>query len=155
MGNSVSRPRLALQAETAAIVARKRAENAFYPFKPILNRIVVRPDPEIDKVGSIFVPPIAKAEECDGNKYLTGEFVVTQGTVLAVGPGRLIRKGELYDGKYAQKDFYRATQLKPGDRVEFRRVGDGRSGVEIKVEGENVLLMREDDVIGKYAEAQA
>lgn len=122
-----------------------------YPLKPILNRIVVRPDPEITQVGSIFIPPVAKVEECDGEKYKTGEFVVTQGTVLATGPGRLVRKGEIFDGKRVEKDFYRATQLKAGDRVEFRRVGDGGAGVELEVEGENVLLMREDDVIGRYA----
>jgi chaperonin GroES len=110
-----------------------------YPFKPILNRIVVRPDPEITQVGSIIIPPIAKAEECDGEKYLTGEFVVTTGTVLACGPGLRHKKGHILP-----------VQLKPGDRVEFRRVGDGAAGVPLNIEGENVLLMREDDVIGLH-----
>lgn len=112
-------------------------DRRMYPLKPILNRIVIRPDPEITQVGSILVPPIAKV---DSEGYQTGEFVMTTGTVLAAGPGVRDKKGNL-----------NPVQLKAGDRVEFRRCGDGGAGVELEVEGEKVLIMREDDVVGRYA----
>jgi chaperonin GroES len=115
--------------------------------QPIADRVLVKPDPEITKVGSIIVPDIAKV---DATGYKTGEFVVLTGTVLAVGPGRHIRKGEFIDrfgGTKAERDFFRPTELKPGQRVQFRPCGDGRAGVELNVDGEDVLLMREDDVL--------
>lgn len=121
-----------------------------YPLQPTLNRIVVRPDPEITKVGSIFIPDCAKVEEyADGDKYQTGQFLVTTGTVLAAGPGRLVKKGEWFDDRPCKKDFFRKMELKAGDRIQFKRVGDGRAGVEVEIAGETVLVMREDDVIGK------
>jgi chaperonin GroES len=93
--------------------------------RPILNRVVIRPDPEITKVGKIFVPDIAKA---DSEGYKTGSFVQDMGTIVAVGPKCI-------------------ADLKPGQRVMFRKVGDGRAGVEVNVDGEDLLVMRDDDLI--------
>ena len=56
-----------------------------------------------------------------------------QGEVLAVGNGKMLENGE-----------QRALDVKVGDRILFGKY----SGTEVKVSGEEVLVMREDDVMG-------
>jgi chaperonin GroES len=89
--------------------------------KPLGDRIIVRRSESQEKTtGGILLPDAAK------NKP-------QQGTVLAVGPGRLLK-----DGKR------RPLQVKEGDRVYFTTW----AGDEFKEQrGEAILLMREEDVL--------
>lgn len=90
-------------------------------FKPLLDRVVIqRVEDENKTAGGIIIPDTAKEKP-------------SQGIVIAVGPG-----GRDEDGKVVQ------MTLKAGDRVLFGKW----SGTEIKVDGEQLLIMRETDVLG-------
>lgn len=90
-------------------------------FKPLLDRVVIqRVEDENKTAGGIIIPDTAKEKP-------------SQGIVIAVGPG-----GRDEDGKVVQ------MTLKVGDRVLFGKW----SGTEIKVDGEQLLIMRETDVLG-------
>ena len=88
--------------------------------KPLSDRVVVRRvDSETVTKGGIFIPDNA-AEKAD------------QGTVVAVGPGKRV-EGELI-----------ALDVAVGDRVLFGKF----SGQTVKVEGEELLILKEDDILG-------
>jgi chaperonin GroES len=88
--------------------------------KPLYDRIVVKGiDEELKSPGGIIIPDTAKEKP-------------QQGKVVAVGQGRR------EDGKLIPID------VKPGDRVLFGKY----SGTEIKIDGEEHLILREDDVLG-------
>ena len=70
--------------------------------------------------GGIIIPDTAKEKPM-------------QGEVLAVGPGARDEKGELV-----------APDVKPGDRVLFGKW----SGTEVKIEGQELLIMKESDIMG-------
>lgn len=90
-------------------------------FKPLHDRIVVRRIDEDERsVGGIIIPDTAKEKPM-------------QGEILAVGPGA---RGE--NGKIAPLD------VKVGDRVLFGKY----SGTEVKMDGEELVIMRESDVLG-------
>ncbi len=90
-------------------------------FKPLLDRVVVRRVEEEKKTaGGLIIPDTAKEKP-------------SQGIVVAVGPG-----GRDEDGKPV------TMTLKEGDRVLFGKW----SGTEIKLDGEEMLIMREADVLG-------
>jgi len=87
--------------------------------KPLSDRVVVRRvDSESVTKGGIFIPDAA-TEKAD------------QGTVLAVGPGRRNSNGELI-----------ALDVAVDDQVLFGKF----SGQTVKVEGEELLILREDDI---------
>ncbi len=89
--------------------------------KPLHDRILVqRVEEESKTKGGIIIPDTAKEKPAEGK-------------VVAVGNGRL---GE--DGKVIP------LEVKSGDRVLFGKY----SGTEVKIEGEEYLIMREDDVLG-------
>jgi len=90
--------------------------------KPLSDRVVVRRvDSESVTKGGIVIPDAA-AEKAD------------QGTVLAVGPGRRNREtSELI-----------ALDVKVGDQVLFGKF----SGQTVKVDGEELLILREEDILG-------
>jgi chaperonin GroES len=89
--------------------------------KPLLDRVVVRRvDSDSVTKGGIVIPDAA-AEKAD------------QGTVLAVGPGK--RKD---DGTYMGID------VAEGNTVLFGKF----SGQTVKVDGEEVLVLKEDDILG-------
>lgn len=89
--------------------------------RPLHDRILVKRLEETEQVqGSIIIPDTAKEKP-------------QQATVLAVGPGRLTD-----DGKVQPLD------VKAGDKVVFGKY----SGTEVKVDGEDLLIIREDDVLG-------
>jgi chaperonin GroES len=89
--------------------------------RPLYDRVIVkRIDSEEKTKGGIIIPESAK------EKPLEGE-------IIAVGQGRVLDNGEL-----------RALQVKVGDRVLFAKYAE----TEIKLEGENYLLLREDDLLG-------
>ncbi|NKB63803.1 MAG: co-chaperone GroES [Gammaproteobacteria bacterium] len=89
--------------------------------RPLHDRIVVRRvEDERTSPGGILIPDSATEKPM-------------QGEVLAVGNGKMLDSGE-----------QRALDVKVGDKVLFGKY----SGTEVKVEGEEVLVMREDDVMG-------
>ena len=88
--------------------------------KPLADRILVRRVEEEEvKKGGIIIPDSAKEKPM-------------QGEVIAVGPGAV---GE--DGKRI------AMELKKGDRILMGKY----SGQDIKIDGEELIIMREDDVL--------
>jgi len=89
--------------------------------KPLADRILVkRLEEEAKTKGGIIIPDTAKEKPAEGK-------------VIAVGAGKI---GE--DGKRV------APEVKKGDRILFGKY----SGSEIKIAGEEYLIMREDDVLG-------
>jgi chaperonin GroES len=89
--------------------------------KPLHDRILVqRIEEEKTTKGGIIIPDTAKEKPAEGK-------------VIAVGAGKI---GE--DGKRV------APEVKKGDRILFGKY----SGTEIKIAGEEYLIMREDDVLG-------
>jgi len=90
--------------------------------KPLDDRLVVtRTEPEVKTTGGIFLPENAKEKP-------------QQGKVLAVGPGKL-----LDDGSRAKPD------VAEGDLILFGKY----SGTEITVEGAEVVILRESDILAK------
>ena len=89
--------------------------------RPLYDRIVVRRiEPSEQQQGGLFIPDSAKEKPQEGE-------------VVAVGKGK-----RLEDGKVVPLD------VQAGDRILFGKY----SGSEIKVDGEEFLIMREDDVLG-------
>ncbi len=89
--------------------------------RPLNDRVLVqRMEKETKTKGGIIIPDTAKEKPAEGK-------------VVAVGNGRL---GD--DGKRV------ALEVKKGDRVLFSKYG----GTEVKVEGDEYLIMREDDILG-------
>ncbi len=101
------------------IVRTGKADVKNFPLKPLLDRVVVRPDEKAVKSrGGVLLPDQAKEQP-------------SKGTVVAVGPGR-----ELPDGTRA------AMQVKAGDRVLFGRW----QGRDVEVDGEDFLIVSEGDI---------
>lgn len=92
-------------------------------FRPLHDRVLVRRIEEDSKVGSIIIPDTAKEKP-------------QQGEVIAVGPGA---RGD--DGKVV------ALDVKKGDRILFGKW----SGSEVKIDGEDLLIMKESDILGVVA----
>jgi chaperonin GroES len=89
--------------------------------RPLHDRIIVqRTEEEEQRVGGIIIPDSAKEKP-------------QQGKVIAVGKGKIEK-----DGKVTPLD------VKSGDTILFGKY----AGQEIKVEGEEYLIMREDEVLG-------
>ena len=90
-------------------------------FKPLQDRVLVRRLAQEDKTaGGIIIPDTAKEKPMEGE-------------VVAVGPGA---RGD--DGKLHPLD------VKPGDRILFGKW----SGSEVKVDGEELIIMKESDILG-------
>ncbi len=90
-------------------------------FKPLHDRVLVRRVEEESKTaGGIIIPDTAKEKPM-------------QAVVVAVGPGARNEKGELI-----------AMSVKAGDRVLFGKW----SGTEVKIDGEDLLIMKESDILG-------
>jgi chaperonin GroES len=89
-------------------------------FRPLHDRVLVRRIEDDQKVGSIIIPDTAKEKP-------------QQGEVIAVGPGA---RGD--DGKVV------ALDVKKGDRILFGKW----SGSEVKLHGEDLLIMKESDILG-------
>ena len=89
--------------------------------RPLHDRVIVRRmEEERTSPGGIVIPDSA------AEKPVRGE-------VLAVGNGKILENGEV-----------RPLEVKAGDRVLFGKY----SGTEVKVEGQEVLVMREEDIMG-------
>ena len=92
-------------------------------FRPLHDRVLVRRIEEDQKVGSIIIPDTAKEKP-------------QQGEVVAAGPGA---RGD--DGKVV------ALDVKKGDKILFGKW----SGSEVKIDGEELLIMKESDILGVIA----
>ena len=89
--------------------------------RPLYDRVLVkRVEEETQSKGGIFLPETAKEKPYEG-------------IVLAVGQGRITDGGEV-----------RPMVVKEGDRIAFGRY----AGTEIKVDGEDRLVLREDEIFG-------
>ena len=94
-------------------------------FRPLHDRVVVkRIDAESKSAGGIIIPDTAKEKPQEGE-------------VVAVGPGRLTE-----DGKRI------TPEVKKGDRVLIGKY----SGTDVKIDGTEYTILREDDVLGILAE---
>ncbi|OYW58394.1 MAG: co-chaperone GroES [Azorhizobium sp. 32-67-21] len=90
-------------------------------FRPLHDRVVVkRIEAELKTAGGIIIPDTAKEKPQEGE-------------VVAVGPGARNEKGELV-----------ALDVKAGDRVLFGKW----SGTEVKIDGQDLLIMKESDILG-------
>ena len=97
-------------------------------FRPLHDRVVVRRvEEEAKTAGGIIIPDTAQEKP-------------SQGEVVAVGPGA---RGD--DGKVV------ALDVKVGDRVIFGKW----SGTEVKIDGEELLIMKESDIMGVLEQSAA
>ena len=89
---------------------------------PLGDRVLIKPTPkeEVSK-GGIILPDTAKEKPQEGQ-------------IVAVGPGRLTEEGKRI-----------AMEVKVGEKVLFAKY----AGTEIKLDGEEYLIVRESDVLGK------
>ena len=88
--------------------------------KPLGDRVLVKPiEQEEEKVGGIIIPDTAKEKPQEGE-------------VAAVGPGKMLESGER-----------QAMSVAVGNKVLYGKY----SGTEIKYDGEDCLIMREDDIL--------
>ncbi len=89
--------------------------------RPLYDRIVVkRIEEQETKVGGLFIPDSAKEKPQEGE-------------VMAAGKGKRLEDGKLVP-----------LEVKKGDRILFGKY----SGSEIRLDGEEYLIMREDEVLG-------
>jgi chaperonin GroES len=90
-------------------------------FRPLHDRVVVRRvEQEAKTAGGIIIPDTAKEKPMEGE-------------IIAVGPGGRDESGKLIP-----------IDVKPGDRILFGKW----SGTEVKIEGEELLIMKESDIMG-------
>ena len=90
-------------------------------FRPLHDRVLVRRIEASEKsAGGIIIPDTAKEKPAEGE-------------VVAVGPGARNERGELV-----------ALDLQVGDRVLFGKW----SGTEVRIEGEDLIIMKESDILG-------
>ena len=90
-------------------------------FRPLHDRVVVRRIEEDERTpGGIIIPDTAKEKP-------------QQGEVVAAGPGARDEKGQI-----------QPLDVKAGDRVLFGKW----SGTEVKIDGEELLIMKESDILG-------
>jgi chaperonin GroES len=96
--------------------------------RPLQDRVLVRRvEPETKTAGGIFIPDTAQEKP-------------TEGEVVAVGPGTRDEAGKLYP-----------LDVKAGDRVLFGKW----SGSEVKLDGEDLMIMKESDIMGILDHAAA
>ena len=88
--------------------------------RPLADRVVIKPLEETEQMrGGLYIPDTAKEKP-------------QQGEIIAVGPGRLSDQGERL-----------VPDLKAGDKVLYGKY----SGTEVNVDGEQLLILRESDVL--------
>jgi len=89
--------------------------------RPLQDRVIVKRVEEEGKTkGGIIIPETAKEKPMEGK-------------VIAVGKGKVLEDGKIH-----------SLEVKAGDRILFTKYG----GTEIKIDGEEHLIMREDDILG-------
>ena len=90
-------------------------------FRPLHDRVAIRRlDAEEKSAGGIIIPDTAQEKPMEGE-------------VVAVGPGARNEQGQIV-----------ALEVKAGDRILFGKW----SGTEVKIDGEELLIMKESDIMG-------
>jgi chaperonin GroES len=106
----------------ARVVVKQR--EAFMQFRPLGDRVLVRRIAEEDKSrGGIIIPDTAKEKPQEGE-------------VMDVGPGARNEDGKIV-----------ALDVRVGDRILFGKW----SGTEVKIDGEDLIVMKESDIFGVIA----
>src|SRR6202171_3784990 len=101
-----------------------RAQGVFMKFRPLQDRVLIRRiEAEAKTSGGIIIPDTAKEKPMEGE-------------VIAVGPGGRDEAGQLIK-----------PDVKAGDKVLFGKW----SGTEVKLDGEELLIMKESDIMGVIA----
>ncbi|CAN5396793.1 co-chaperone GroES [soil metagenome] len=97
--------------------------------KPLHDRVIIRriEDTTNQTAGGLYIPDSAKEKPQEGE-------------VIAAG-----------DGKYKEDGTRQSLDVKTGDRILFGKY----SGSEIKIDGEELLIMREDEILGIVERASA
>jgi chaperonin GroES len=91
--------------------------------RPLADRVVVKRTKEEEKSkGGIIIPDTAKEKPIEG-------------IVVAVGTGKVLKDGKV-----------RPVDVNAGDRILFGKY----TGQEVKIDGEEHVLLREDDILGVY-----
>jgi chaperonin GroES len=89
--------------------------------RPLGDRILVKRIEEAEEIrGGIIIPDTAKEKPM-------------QGEIMAVGPGKTTEDGKLHK-----------LEVKPGDRILMSKY----AGSEVKIDGQEYVILREDDVLG-------
>jgi len=89
--------------------------------RPLQDRVIVKQVEEEGKTkGGIIIPETAKEKPMEGK-------------IIAVGKGKVLEDGKIH-----------SLDVKAGDRVLFGKY----AGTEVKIDGEEHLIMREDDILG-------
>jgi chaperonin GroES len=89
--------------------------------RPLQDRVIVKRIEEAEKTkGGIIIPDTAKEKPMEGK-------------VIAAGKGKVLEDGKIHP-----------LDVKAGDRVLFGKY----AGTEVKIDGEEHLIMREDDILG-------
>jgi len=89
--------------------------------RPLQDRIIVKRTEEDEKTkGGIIIPDTAKEKPMEGK-------------IIAAGKGKVLEDGKIHP-----------LDVKAGDRVLFAKY----AGTEVKIDGEEHLIMREDDILG-------
>jgi chaperonin GroES len=97
-------------------------------FRPLQDRVLIRRIEQEEKtMGGIIIPDTAKEKPIEGE-------------IIAAGPGTRGDDGKLYP-----------LDVKVGDRVLFGKW----SGTEIKIDGEDLVVMKESDIMGVVEDASA
>jgi len=96
--------------------------------EPLGDRVLVRPTPkeEVSK-GGVILPDTVREKPQEGE-------------IIAVGPGRLSEEGTRI-----------AMELKPGDKVIYAKY----AGTELKLDDEEVIILRESDILAKRSSKEA
>jgi chaperonin GroES len=97
-------------------------------FKPLQDRVLIRPIERDERsAGGIIIPDTAKEKPQEGE-------------ILAVGPGARDENGKLHP-----------LDVKVGDRVLYGKW----SGTEVKMDGKDLVIMKESDILGVLEDAKA
>ncbi|MEM8915465.1 MAG: co-chaperone GroES [Pseudomonadota bacterium] len=96
-------------------------------FRPLHDRLLVRRIEAEEKIGGIIIPDTAKEKPMEGE-------------VISVGSGARNEKGELV-----------ALDVQAGDHILFGKW----SGTEVRVDGEDLIIMKESDVLGIIDDASS
>jgi chaperonin GroES len=110
-----------LSVQESTLIQKENTEYMTINVKPLGERVLVQPldEKEVNK-GGIIIPDTAKEKP-------------QEGTVAAIGTGKLDDNGKKIE-----------FTVKVGDKVLISKYG----GTEIKIDGGNYLIMREDDILG-------
>jgi chaperonin GroES len=117
-----------LASQNPVTVANQKEKNMKINIQPLHDRVIVKRIDEGEQVrGGIIIPDTAKEKPQEGEVFAAGL------------------------GKYREDGSRQSLDVSPGDRVLFGKYG----GTEIKVDGEDLLIMREDEILGVISRAGA